>query len=154
MKKNLLKLTFLGFFLFALSFNSDAQIRVGGGLVFNAETAPDLGLNFRAEVGIGDAIVIAPNFTYYFKTFGITVTEINGDVHYPFDITESVTVYPLGGLNVSSIGDTKIGINLGGGAQFGISDNLRVFAELKYIALIEFYSPVVIGGGVLFEIGG
>ena len=152
MKKNLLKLV-TGIFLIALSFNANAQIDVGGGLSIFSDNVTNLALQGRAQFGITESIRVAPSFNFIFGDF--SGTEINGDLHYLFNVTESVTVYPLAGLGLTSGGGrSNLGLNLGGGANFGITETLKIFAELKTVLLIDFYSPIVIGGGVLYTIGG
>ncbi len=159
MKKNLLKLTFLALFVFALGTNADAQLRIGGGLVFNTDLNSKIGFDLRSEIGVGDVIVIVPNFNLYLPKDGVTTWEINGDVHYPFAVTDAVNVFPLAGLNITSISlggfgsATEVGINLGGGANFAITDSMRIFAEIKYVAIITGYTPLVLGAGILFDLG-
>jgi hypothetical protein len=160
MKKNLLKLI-TGIFFVALSFNANAQFDIGGGLIFNSEAAPDLGLNARVQFGVAEILVIAPAINYYFKTLGLNVLEVNGDVHYPFAVGESINVYPLGGLSLSRFSgfgnsNSRLGLNLGGGVNFGITDSLKGFGELKTILVFDGdgYSPIVLSAGVLFSLGG
>ena len=163
MKKNMLKLISGFLLIFALSFNANAQFEIGGGLVFSTESGPTIGVDARVQFGVAETFRIAPSLNYLFKSDGVSILEINGDVHYPFAVTESVTIYPIGGLNITRISvdlgfgsgsDSEIGINLGGGVNFNITESIRAFAELKAVVLIDGYSPIIIGAGVLFPIGG
>lgn len=66
-----------------------------------------IGAEFR--YGITDAIRIAPNFDYFFKSDGIGLWSINANAHYLFNIksVEGLKVYPLLGLTV--LGTTGAG---------------------------------------------
>lgn len=84
----------------------------------------------------------AASFDYYFTDKGITVWDINADLHYLFPLDSKFTVYPLVGLsylhakvdlgNNGSASDGKLGLNLGGGIDYNFASNLALTGELKY----------------------
>lgn len=168
MKKNILKFAFLLLFITAFGFSADAQIRVGGGLIFNTEEGAGLGIGIRGEYTIAEKIVLAPGYNFFFEEDNASVREFNFNVHYPFAIGESVSVYPFVGFNRTSIsvdlggifGNLKVsevGANLGGGVNIGINERMSAFGELKYVILFadgNEYKPLILSAGVLFTIGG
>lgn len=73
---------------------------------------------------------------YYFEHKGMSMGDINFDLHYLFNVGSGVRVYPLAGLTVeffSGYGDseTRVGGNIGGGIEFDVARNLSMGAELK-----------------------
>lgn len=166
MKKNILQFIFFGLFFMGLSLTADAQFRVGGGLAFNTEEGPGIGIDLRAEYVVNEKFVIAPNFNLFFKNDGVSVSEFNADIHYAVNVSDGLGFYPLGGINITRIkfdlgslgsaSNSEFGLNAGGGLNFGISDNLRVFGELKYVLLFDAggYNPLVLSAGVMYQIGG
>lgn len=106
------------------------------------------------EIGIIEKLAIAPSLAYYFlekNEFAKTsFWEFNANAHYYLMDGMPLSVYGLAGLNVarSSVsfdsGDTgmdfgglggsssKVGLNIGGGANLDFGSKILPFAELKY----------------------
>jgi len=136
-----------------ITFQTQAQIAVGGGLGFN-ERVNSVGLTVKGEIGITDEIAVTPNISYFFGSGS-------------FDIIEKLTVYPLVGLDYSryrigtssflfddvqdvGVSNGALGANIGAGAQWQFTDNLSVYFEPKFVA--SNYSQVVVNAGVLFKL--
>lgn len=99
-------------------------------------------------------IAITPSFTYYFPKevigdFKLKWFEINADANYYFEVSNpKIKPYGLAGLNLSIVSvpsfsfgflgkteetsQTKLGINIGGGADFNIDKNITPFTQIKY----------------------
>ena len=95
---------------------------------------------------------------------------INADGHYIFSTSDKAVIYGLAGLNISvisvksdftdpffgtlntSISDTNIGLNIGGGAELVLNDKLTGFGEAKYV--LSSFDQLVIIVGVLLNVGG
>lgn len=67
--------------------------------------------------------------------------DANANLHYIFHVTERFKLYPIGGLCIASfnqdvkdgsLGDTKVGMNIGAGLQFNIMSDLHLNAETYY----------------------
>lgn len=151
---------------------AQGKTTIGGQLAFGTK---DLGLGFgaRGEFAINDNISIVPKFTYYlgkktdtgFGSVGFSAWALDADAHYYFT-TDGLNFYALAGLAYSSFSfsypsgfqtfgastsDSKIGLNLGGGANFAnVSDKLIPFAEVRYNTAFE---ALLISAGVSFPIG-
>lgn len=80
---------------------------------------------------------------YFFKNEGIDEFDINANAHYLFPMSSNIRFYPLTGLTFAgwnfdynidgySTDVTRLGLNLGGGAEMDITDNLLINCELKY----------------------
>ncbi len=147
--------------LLTLAFSSaNAQFKfkgVGAGLSLGSQAAISssdgsatmgFGINVNALASITDKIDIAGTFVYFFPSsqtfFGETVKvnliTISFDGHYNFN----ENFYALAGLNIGSAsgsvdgvsvpGSTKVGINLGVGANLPLSETLGGFGEVGYTA--------------------
>lgn len=97
--------------------------------------------------------------------------EINANVNYYFDIPGNIKPYGLGGLNfsivsiptfdfggffggggngVKNVSTSKIGLNIGGGADFDLGKNFTPFAQLKYV--LSDFDQLQILAGVRFNL--
>jgi opacity protein-like surface antigen len=150
--KNLLK-GFMAVVIFTtLSFTSNAQTEIGGGVTLGGFGAT--GIEAKANFGVSDAISISPSFDYFLTSYsGVTMFLLSGDAHYNFEINDKFVAYPLAGLsylNISGFGyswGSGIGFNLGGGATYQISDKMKLYGELKYMRM-----GAAIGVGVMFNL--
>ena len=156
----------------ALLSSANAQIELRGGFSF-ATTSEKLAFQLGAQYAITPEIDLAGNLSFYFpeKTeftdpfSGNTTTIKSGlwmidiDGHYNFPLDNGFSGYPLAGLNLSTFtanvdgsGDSnsEVGLNIGGGLAYEISDLLDAFLELKYI--IGNADQAVLGLGVLYKL--
>jgi len=60
-----------------------------------------LGIGAKFNYNITDPIQLSPSFNYFLKKDGLSMWELNADVHYLFPITEKLKVYPLAGLTLT-----------------------------------------------------
>lgn len=171
--KKLSLLSFCALFIMLFTQTTNAQgIKVGGGFIYGTDIE-ELGLqvngvidlpvtNLRAAADIGFFFVEdIGDIDSNFWTF-------NANAHYLFDAIPSATVYGLAGLNFATAsvsGDltipgvgttsfddssTEVGLNVGGGAEFGLGP-VDAFTELKYV--LGDASQVVFTAGVRLGIG-
>lgn len=131
----------------------------------------NLAIGAKFNYNITDPIQLSPSFNYFLKKDGVSAWEINADVHYLFSIAENLNLYPLAGLSFIgskfSYGDvsgleeylgvevedsgtsTNIGLNLGGGVSYGITDNISIGAELKYS--ISDFDQLVLSANIMYK---
>ncbi len=156
MKHSFIYLPCLLFLFFAQS--ATAQFSVGAGLAYGAELE-DLGIQVKGLYQIDDTWRGAVDLIFYFDGVeDVNVTEINLNGQYLFGDIESVAPYALAGLNIFRVGTSldgtsfsasEVGLNVGGGVNFPISETLTGAAELKYV--IGDADQLVIGAGVIFS---
>lgn len=106
------------------------------------------------EIGIIEKLAVAPSVAYYFMEKNefakMSFWEFNANAHYYLMNEGPLTVYGLAGLNVArssvnfdfddigmdlgSLGGSasKVGLNIGGGANLDFGSKILPFAELKY----------------------
>lgn len=150
-----------------IGFQSIAQINRSGGVFLGYSTDINkIGIGVNAEFPVMEKLSIAPSFFYYFpeKEDGVSLNflEFNANANYYFFQNEGISVYALGGLNLTrtsvsfegsnffgggfSPSSNNVGLNLGAGANFIVSEKLSPFAEVKYVA--STFGRLVIFGGV------
>lgn len=161
------KVLFTALLATAVSLTASAQTRVGGLLGFGSEIE-SLALGGVAEFMIKDNMGISPQLVFFFgKDEGNvkqSLWEINGNFNYYF-LQDQVDLYGILGLNFAnykvkydipgfgseSVTDSEIGLNLGIGSNFTVSnENILPFAELKYV--ISDFDQLCIFAGVKFNL--
>ena len=149
---------------------ASAQFAVGVHTLYGTDVA-NLGIGVRARYDINDQFRADGNFNYYFKKNGLEFWDINANLHYLFNITDRFAAYPLGGLgyvNASRsydfpeyIGgklvttrrtetDGRLGVNLGGGVDFQLTDDLYLNGEVKY-QIASGYNQAVMSAGIVYK---
>ena len=150
-----------------MSLSASAQAgdkALGAQLLFGSKTN-NIGLGVKGQYYFTDQIRGEASFDYFLKNKGISMWDINANVHYLFDVANKVKVYPLAGLgytnwsykyeypghSVIEGSDGRLAINLGGGAEYELTKDLSVNAELKYQIVSNNYSQLVLGVGVAYK---
>lgn len=161
-----------------LGLSMNAQNKIGGKLAYGSEIK-SLGIGAKGIFPLSDMLSISGELIYFFgdsnkTSLGVISTatrtsniSLNGDLHYNFDANLPFNSYALGGLNASiysnktaisgietlsntNISETIIGLNLGVGGSYPMSDNLEIVSELKYV--LGDLDQVVFSAGVLFNL--
>ena len=146
--------------------STKGAMRVGGQLGYGTQIE-SLGIGGRFDYAITDQILLAPDLMYFFGKsedgFDWSWFDVNLNGNYVFSISNpDIIPYALAGINIAFLsysydipgdygdgGDTEIGLNLGGGADFKVG-NLFVFGELRFATTSD--DQLVIAGGVKFPI--
>lgn len=133
---------------------------VGANVGYSIEgKAAVVGLDYRYN--IDNQIRLAPSLLYTLESDDVSRFYINADAHYLVRITESATIYPLGGIglslwnidypviNADGVGtdsETKVrlGFNLGFGGETRISQDVIVGAEFRYHLTNRHYCQAMI----------
>lgn len=146
---------------FATAATGQIKILTGLGLAFGTG-AETVGLQIKGDVDITDTWGGSLDFIPFF-TSGYNYWEMNLNGHYTVYENDPWTIYPLAGLNLSTVGiagsnvfgvsipganSTKVGLNLGGGARYAIADRIVLYGEIKYI--VSSFDQLVISLGGLY----
>lgn len=93
----------------------------------------DFGFQFRKDFWLGgDVSQISGQGSVFFH--GKTTFKIDADYHFILNPENPGRFYPLAGLQLAfNSNDIKLGINLGGGFNFKLTENNAAFAELKFV---------------------
>ena len=149
-----------------MSLSASAQAgdkALGAQLVFGSETN-SFGLGVKGQYYFTDQLRGEASVDYFFKNKGVSMWDINANVHYLFDVADKFKVYPLAGLGYTNWSykleydnvtlakgtDGRLAVNLGGGAEYELTKDLSVNAELKY-QIINNYNQLVLGVGVAYK---
>jgi len=147
-------LTVLACVIVLTSYGQKGDKSIGISLGYGTEIK-SIGVGAKFNYNITDPIQLSPSFNYFLKKDGVSMWELNADVHYLFPVADNLNVYPLAGLALlgtktdagdlydefeelgyevesDSSSSTNIGLNLGGGVSYKLTDNISIGAELKY----------------------
>ena len=151
---------------------ASAQFAVGVHTLYGTDVA-NLGIGVRARYDINEQFRLDGNFNYYFKKNNLEFWDLNANLHYLFNITDKFTAYPLGGLGYVntkatytsyegidkygkpitaevSTSDGRLGVNLGGGVDFALTDDLYLNGEVKY-QIVSGYNQAVMSAGIVYK---
>ncbi|PKQ69023.1 hypothetical protein BZG01_01580 [Labilibaculum manganireducens] len=129
----------------------DSKILAGAGLKYATDIST-MGIEAKGVYLASDTWEIAPAFTYYLKKNNLNWSTLDFDAHYVFSADDKNTFYAIGGLNMTflkytyegyevlegfgsdsgSVSDSNVGLNIGVGSRFAISDKMYFNADLKY----------------------
>lgn len=119
----------------------------------------NVGIGAKLQYGITDAIRIEPAFNYYLEKDHVTFWDIDANLHYLFNVSETVKVYPLAGVGYAHSGFSYEGvstssgdfaINVGAGAEYQLNEKFSIGAELKY-QIISNFNQIVFGVGATYK---
>ncbi len=159
MKKSILLLlaVVLSCNLFAQSFDS-SKLRVGGGLVYASDIS-NIGLTLNAVYSINEQIEGAFAFSHIFEKDYVTYNIFDFDGHYIFHKeNEKLNFYGIAGLAVTaakldapavnfggvsvpgtSVSESEIGLNIGAGVNYRLSNNLNLAPEARFTIMDSSY---------------
>ena len=128
---NKTKITLLAIVLILLASPALAESkRFGAGILLDDG---DFGVQIRKDFWLGgDISQIAGQFGLIFDN---TIWALDVDYHWVITSDSGTSrFYPLAGIDFKFTSkNSNFGINLGGGANFMLTENLAAFAELKYV---------------------
>ena len=138
--------------VFGMSQFAKAQVDLGGGLSLLWGTTA---IEAKADFPITEKISISPSFDYFLvdSAFDYSMFMISADGHYNFEVSDGFVAYPLVGFNYFSVSSddfsygSGIGLNIGGGATYALSDSMKLYGELKYIRI-----AFGLSAGILFSL--
>ena len=155
------------------AFAQEGQAYLGGQLAYPTDIK-SLGIGVKGGYGITDAIRTQATFDYFLKKDNVSCWDLNLDVHYLFPLGDNIKVYPLAGLTYlrcsvdgftqtvstpagsitvgsnESYSDGNLGVNLGGGFQYDLSEKFALNAEVKF-QIIKNSNQGVISAGFLYK---
>lgn len=130
------------FFIMSNAFAQKGIQAAGVHLTYGTEIS-SLGLGVKYQYNITDNIRLEPSINYFFEKDGIDMFDFNATAHYLFPVQDNLRFYPLAGLTFAhwsadlgvdgaEITNSKFGVNLGGGAEYDITNELMINFEVKY----------------------
>ena len=148
------------FFIMGNAFAQKGIQAAGVHLSYGTEIE-SFGIGLKYQYNITDNIRLEPSMNYFFENNGIDQFDINANAHYLFPMASNVRIYPLVGLTFArwsfpqliggkfSNDATRLGINIGGGAEMDITDKLMLNFELKY-QLVNDFDQAIFNLGIAY----
>lgn len=81
---------------------------VGANISYGSEWK-NIGIGAKGQYNITDNIRGEASFDYFLKKEGMTMWDINANIHYLFDVAEKIKVYPLAGIGYVHFGASSDG---------------------------------------------
>lgn len=133
--KKLMILISMMFFIMGSAFAQKGIQAFGVNLGYGSEIE-SASIGVKYQYNITNNIRLEPSANYFFEKRGIDMFDFNANAHYLIPTENNIRLYPLAGLTFTRWDFGKVanrlGLNIGGGADFDVSDNLFVNFELKY----------------------
>ena len=82
-------------------FAQQGKQAIGGNLSYGTEIE-SVGIGLKYQYNITDQIRIEPSMNYFFKNDGLSMFDINANIHYLFPIASNISLYPLAGFTYTN----------------------------------------------------
>ena len=148
-----------------LSSESKLQIRA---MLREVTEIESIGLGLKYQYNITNPIRLEPSLNYFIENDNVSMLDVNMNLHYLCPVGRSVKLYPLFGFTFSNwmfdLGDgfdidvdgdhihidkdddhhneCRVGVNIGGGADFVLTNNWIMNFELRYQLVSDFDQAV------------
>jgi outer membrane protein X len=155
-----MKRLFLAMAIVLISMSAMAQRQGDKAVGFNVSYGTEIeniGVGVKGQYMFSENVRGEASFDYFFEKNDINMWDVNANFHYLVPIADKAKFYPIVGLGLTSWYATatdatmKLCINLGGGLQYKIADDLAIGAEAKY-QIINHHNQLVVGVGVALDI--
>ena len=152
----------------AVQAQQQGDMAAGGHLAYWGEDGfSSVGIGGKFRYNITDPIRLEGSFTFFLpkKFLGdikMSMWDLSVNGHYLFPVSDKVTLYPLAGLSIlgfkssgtflgidASHSETKLFLNIGGGVDFNVADNIAINLEPKLI--VGDGNAFILSAGVVFK---
>jgi outer membrane protein X len=144
----------------SVSAQEQGDMAVGGGLSLGTgDSFTNFGIGAKFQYNVTDPIRLEGAFTYFLKKDLVSMWDFSAYAQYLFPVAETITVYPIAGLGLLgtsasyggySASTSDFGFALGGGADFAITDNVFIYADLKY-KIVDGWNRLLLSAGVAYK---
>lgn len=117
---------------------------VGGRINIYSRWNGTVGIGAYGRYGFDNGLRVEPAVMFLCEK-GMSV-DISADLQYATEVASGLELYPLAGISLNDPGKFGLGINLGGGAEYYLSERLSTGLGLKWIIQTQKYvsNPLVI----------
>jgi outer membrane protein X len=145
----------------SMAAQSKGDMAVGGNLVIGTgDSYTNIGISPKFQYNVTDPIRLEGSLTFFLKKDYISFWDISVNGHYLFPVADQITVYPLAGLGIfgwktdyfglGSASGSDLCVNLGGGIDFKLTDQVFLNAELKY-KIVNNWNRLLLSAGVAYK---
>lgn len=149
MKKRILMMAMVAMSTVFAFGQSKGDVAIGGNLLYGAKSNyTNFGIGAKMQWSVTDNIRIEPGANYFFKKDYVSMYDVNINAHYLFPVADRFKLYPLAGIVFVGVKldgfdtDTNMGFNLGGGAEYALTERLSMNFEAKYQLVDNWNRPV------------
>jgi outer membrane protein X len=153
------------------------DMAAGGNLVLGSgDSFTNFGIGGKFQYNVTNPLRLEGSFTYFLPKkegvadlaeISLSMWDLSVNGHWLFPVADKVTVYPLAGLGIlgtsssakidlggldynGSGSSTEVGLNLGGGIDLKLTDELILNAELKY-KIVSTWSRLLVSVGIAYK---
>ena len=111
-------------------------------ITYDGESFNNISIGAKFQYNVLDKLRLEPSFNYYLEKDHISMWDFMVNAHYLFPaLNNKVNFYPLAGIGMYgtkvsyggfSSSDSDFALDFGGGAEYKLTDQISVGAELKY----------------------
>lgn len=154
MKKKIIALFFGLVGLAASAQQGQSAVGINIGVAPNLESnipVTNFQIGAKYQYGVTDNIRLEADLDYGFKSNGFSVFDISANVQYLFNLSDKFVFYPVvgigyGNINSASASESRFLFNVGVGAEYPITDNISIGAEIKFQYMKNFSRlPIAVG---------
>lgn len=137
-------------------FAQQGEKSLGVNLKLGLDEPKNTGIGIKGQYGFTDQIRGEASFNYFLKKNHVSMLDVNLNVHYIFTFGE-FGVYPLAGVTLQSMNpdggssESKFGINVGAGAEYPITEKIKVNLEFTYKIASDNWDRSLMGLGVSYK---
>lgn len=142
----------------AAMFAQQGEKSLGVNFKFGLDNPKSTGIGLKGQYGFTDQIRGEASFNYFLKKDGVTMFDINANLHYVFTFGE-FGVYPLAGVTLQHMSvdlpgvdsESKFGANVGAGAEYSITEKIKLNLEFTYKIASDNWDRSLIGVGASYK---
>ena len=135
----------------ASSFAQAGKMTLGFQGNYMLDSPNNFGLGANVGYEIIDNLRGVAEFNYFLKKDHVSYWNVEANVEYLFRLGDAFTIYPLAGIDFLGCSvedggsDSKMGLNLGAGVEYALSDKLSLKAEYNYKTQYDGWSLLKFG---------
>ncbi len=142
--------------LSAAMFAQQGDKSIGLNIKYGLDEPKSTGFGIKGQYGFTDQIRGEVSFNYFLKKNHAQMIDVNANLHYVFTFGE-FGVYPLAGVTLQSVNpdggssESKFGLNIGAGAEYPVSEKIKVNLEFTYKLASDHWDRSLVGIGVAYK---
>ena len=142
--------------LSAAMFAQQGDKSIGLNIKYGLDEPKSTGFGIKGQYGFTDQIRGEVSFNYFLKKNHAQMIDVNANLHYVFTFGE-FGVYPLAGVTLQSVNpdggssESKFGLNIGAGAEYPVSEKIKVNWEFTYKLASDHWDRSLVGIGVAYK---
>ncbi len=122
-----------------VSAQNAGEWKVGGKLNIYSNWDGAIGIGAYGRYGLNSDFRLEPSFVILCKQ-GMSV-DISADVQYPIQLSPEFELYPLAGLSLNDPGKFGLGVNLGTGLGYKLTNKVSIDFGLKWVIQTQDFTP-------------